>query len=154
MSSISITIVSHLKEWFSKKTIKIDRMNIEQLTIDSLAQNLNQFPYEPHSFKCWCKGKNDSSFVNMINDKLLICLLDTYWADCDEFLIIFRHAHSRSPNSSTSQLDENQVCPLSNQHVSEIYPIDQLTIANDAHSITVDSNYIIGFIESQLNKGF
>lgn len=48
----------------------------------------------------------------------------------------------------------NKIDPLSRKEVATINEKDRLVISNVAHSIVVDSNYILDFIESQLSEGF
>lgn len=74
-----------------------------------------------------------------------------------KFYGIFRNQMSKQNKKSLEsehKLLENQICPLSQKKVSEIQPIDLLTISNDTFAIIVDSNYICDFVDSQLNQGF
>lgn len=179
--AISINIVAEFNGSFADSKISIDRDNIQHFTVKSFAGNLDKFSYQPDLFKCWCKAKGESSYINIINDQLLVSLFKSYWIDCNEFEMIFRETPCQSPNSSSpfaslaptspespastnpdlhSLLDsklslrENQVCPFSQEEVEKILPDDRLTISNDMHLIIVDSNYISEFIESQLNQGW
>lgn len=169
--SVSINIIAEINESVSMSKLTINREKIKHLTIQSLANNVNQDWYQPDKFKCWCRTKN-SAYIQVIDDNLLSCLLASYWADSNEFDVIFRSAQKTSPNTSppesppsannalselTSKLSlrevENKVDPFSQEEVAKIDSKDRLIISNDAHSIMVDSNYIIDFIESQLNEG-
>ena len=74
-----------------------------------------------------------------------------------KFYGIFRNQMSKQNKKisveSEHKLLEDQICPLSQKKVSEIQPIDRLTISNDTFTIIVDSNFICDFVDSQLNQG-
>ena len=59
-------------------------------------------------------------------------------------------ARSSTPISLISA--DNIIDPFSQKKVSDIALVDRLVISNEKNVIIVDSNYIIYFIESQLNQ--
>lgn len=59
---------------------------------------------------------------------------------------------SKSTADLSLKSAENDICPLSQKRLSEIDSNHRLTIWDEKHAITVDSNFIIDFIQSELNR--
>lgn len=181
--SLALRIIAEFNDISYENSTSFNRDQASHLTIKLLANFLDEFPYQPDKFRCWCKAKKDDSYINIINDELLQTLLTTYWRDHSEFEVIFFDNQALSPNSTLIQADEstastsinlgaasasalesltsklslqepdNNIDPFSQEEVTKIPPINRLKISNNKHTIIVDSDYIIDFIEFKLNRG-
>ena len=152
---IAIKIITEFDDYF-EHNIYHDRS--KPVTINLLISSLNNFTYDAHELRCWCKPIANSiqniSYVEALDDKLLSFLLLDYWSTWNEFEVIFRKSKFDSPidKSKPLQFADNDICPFSKKPVSDISINDRLIIENKTHTVIVDSNYILDFIQSELKR--
>ena len=97
---IAIKIITEFDDKYLEHTIYHDRS--KQVTINLLITSLNNFTYDAHELRCWCKPIVNSiqniPYVEALDDKLLSFLLLDYWSTWGEFEVIFRKSKFDSPS--------------------------------------------------------
>jgi hypothetical protein len=114
---------------------------------------------------CWCKANDDEYYIRVVDDKLLLTLVNSYWNQKNQLNVIFRAKSDESPNASTINQNLpfslpntqvysriNVVCPISLTNVTNINQNDRVEIFDNEKCIIVHYEYITKFIESQLAK--
>ena len=157
---ITLKIITEFNDKYLEHTIYHDRS--KPVTINILIASLNNFTYDAHELRCWCKpivnSMQNISYVEALDDKLLSFLLFDYWSTWNEFEVIFTKSKFDSSSfykitkSKPLKFADNDICPFSKKPVSDISINDRLIIENETHTVIVDSNYILDFIQSELKR--